>query len=38
VPEIRQVQILIEGHEADTLAGHVDIRRPFGTTWVMNRP
>ncbi len=38
VPEIKQVQILIEGHEADTLAGHVDIRRPFGTTWVMNQP
>jgi len=38
VPEIKQVQILIEGHEADTLAGHVDIRRPFGTTWIMNQP
>jgi spore germination protein GerM len=38
VPEIKQVQILIEGHEVDTLAGHVDIRRPFGTTWVMNQP
>jgi spore germination protein GerM len=38
VPEIKQVQILIEGHEADTLAGHIDIRRPFGTTWVMNQP
>lgn len=38
VPEIKRVQILIEGHEVDTLAGHVDIRRPFGITWVMNQP
>jgi spore germination protein GerM len=37
VPEIKRVQILIEGREVDTLAGHVDIRRPFGTTWVMNQ-
>jgi spore germination protein GerM len=38
VPEIKQVQILIEGHEVDTLAGHVDIRRPFSTAWVMKQP
>jgi spore germination protein GerM len=37
VPEIKRVQILIEGHEVDTLAGHVDIRRPFGATWVLNQ-
>jgi hypothetical protein len=32
VPDIQRVQILIEGREVDTLAGHVDIRRPFATT------
>ena len=26
---VRRVQILISGKEADTLAGHVDLRRPF---------
>jgi spore germination protein GerM len=35
VPEIKQVQILIEGREVETLAGHVDIRRPLDTTWGM---
>ena len=36
VPEIAAVQILIEGREVDTLAGHVDLRRPLGLnmTWV----
>ena len=29
VPDVRAVQILIEGREADTLAGHVDLRRPL---------
>lgn len=29
VPTVRAVQILIEGREADTLAGHVDLRRPL---------
>jgi spore germination protein GerM len=37
VPGIKRVQILIEGREVDTLAGHVDTRRPLGTTWVMNQ-
>jgi spore germination protein GerM len=37
VPEIKRVQILIEGHEVETLAGHMDIRRPLDTTWVMNQ-
>lgn len=34
--EIRAVQILIEGREVDTLAGHVDLRRPLGLNlrWV----
>jgi spore germination protein GerM len=26
---VQRVQILIDGKEADTLAGHIDLRRPF---------
>ncbi len=37
VPEIKRVQILIEGHEVETLAGHIDIRRPLDTTWIINQ-
>ncbi|MBI3325833.1 MAG: GerMN domain-containing protein [Nitrospinae bacterium] len=33
VPDIKRVQILIGGREVDTLAGHVDIRRPIAPTW-----
>ncbi len=29
LPAIRQVQILVEGQEVDTLAGHVDLRHPL---------
>lgn len=29
LPTLEQVQILIDGREADTLAGHVDLRRPL---------
>lgn len=29
LPDLQQVQILIDGQEADTLAGHVDLRRPL---------
>jgi hypothetical protein len=29
LPELQEVQILIGGREADTLAGHVDLRRPL---------
>jgi spore germination protein GerM len=29
LPTVRRVQILIEGREVDTLAGHVDLRRPL---------
>ena len=29
LPEVAQVQILIDGREVDTLAGHVDLRRPL---------
>ena len=36
VPEISAVQILVEGHEVDTLAGHVDLRHPLARNmrWV----
>ena len=37
VPEIKRVQILIEGREVETLAGHIDIRRPLDTTWIINQ-
>jgi spore germination protein GerM len=37
VPEITQVQFLIEGREVDTLAGHIDMRRPFATTWAIDQ-
>jgi hypothetical protein len=30
LPAVQRVQILVEGREADTLAGHVDLRRPLG--------
>jgi hypothetical protein len=29
LPAIMRVQILIDGKEADTLAGHVDLRHPL---------
>ncbi len=29
MPSVERVQILIGGKQADTLAGHVDLRRPF---------
>ena len=29
LPAITAVQLLVDGKEADTLAGHVDLRRPF---------
>jgi spore germination protein GerM len=36
LPAITSVQILIDGHEVDTLAGHVDLRRPLpnATQWM----
>ena len=37
VPEIKRVQILIEGREVETLAGHMDIRRPLDRTWIINQ-
>jgi spore germination protein GerM len=29
LPDVEQVQLLIDGREVDTLAGHVDLRRPL---------
>ena len=29
LPNLQEVQILIGGQEADTLAGHIDLRRPL---------
>ena len=29
LPAIQRVQILVDGKEVDTIAGHVDIRRPL---------
>jgi hypothetical protein len=29
LPAVTAVQILVDGHEVDTLAGHVDLRRPL---------
>ena len=37
VPEVKRLQILVEGREVETLAGHLDIRRPLNTTWGMNQ-
>jgi spore germination protein GerM len=37
IPEIKRVQILIEGREVETLAGHLDIRRPLAATWITNQ-
>ena len=34
--EIRQVQILIEGSEIETLAGHIDCRKPFSKMLLLN--
>jgi spore germination protein GerM len=38
LPAVTGVQILIEGKEVDTLAGHLDLRRPFeqDLKWVTN--
>ena len=36
LPAVKTVQLLIDGKEVDTLAGHVDLRRPLvqNLTWV----
>jgi spore germination protein GerM len=38
LPAIRRVQILVDGKEVDTLAGHVDLRHPLvkSLDWVKN--
>ncbi len=40
VAEISAVQILVDGREVDTLAGHIDLRRPLtpNLTWVVDLP
>jgi hypothetical protein len=37
LPAVHGVQILVEGREVDTLAGHVDLRRPLarGAAWLL---
>ena len=30
IPEVRQVRIIVDGREAQTLAGHIDLTRSFG--------
>jgi spore germination protein GerM len=37
VPSIKRVQILIEGREVETLAGHLDIRQPLDATWIIDQ-
>jgi spore germination protein GerM len=36
MPAIKAVQLLVDGKEVETLAGHVDLRRPLATsaTWI----
>jgi spore germination protein GerM len=38
LPAITQVQILVDGKEVDTLAGHVDLRRPLAKNLAWSRP
>jgi hypothetical protein len=38
LPSITGVQILIDGKEVDTLAGHVDLRRPLPANRTLIRP
>ena len=37
IPEIDAVQILIDGSESDTLAGHIDLRFPFKANMLLIR-
>jgi spore germination protein GerM len=36
LPAVRAVQLLVEGKEVDTIAGHIDLRRPLekNLTWI----
>lgn len=38
LPAITAVQILVDGKEVDTLAGHVDLRRPLGQNLKWSQP
>ena len=40
IAEISAVQILVDGREVDTLAGHIDLRQPLtpNLTWVVDLP
>ena len=38
LPSVTTVQILIDGKEVDTLAGHVDLRRPLPANRALIRP
>jgi spore germination protein GerM len=40
LPDIRAVQILVDGQEVDSLAGHIDLRQPIGqaATWIRKGP
>jgi hypothetical protein len=40
MPDIVGVQILIEGREVDTLAGHMDLRLPLtkALNWIQKGP
>jgi hypothetical protein len=29
LPAVKRVQLMVDGHEVDTIAGHVDVRRPL---------
>jgi spore germination protein GerM len=37
IPDIRRVKILVEGHEEETLAGHIDISQPFAANMLVVR-
>ncbi|MGA2193177.1 MAG: GerMN domain-containing protein [Nitrospirota bacterium] len=37
LPEIKQVQILVEGSVVQSLAGHIDISRPFAPSQALNK-
>jgi len=37
VPEVQRVQILIDGNEAPTLAGHIDLQLPFKANMLLIR-
>jgi spore germination protein GerM len=38
LPAIARVQILIDGKQAETLAGHIDLRRPLAKNLTWTRP